>query len=54
MSGSAARRIRQLIGYDKKKANHIEKKLYKTLKGRYLAIGAEKFWKSVEGKFNNK
>jgi hypothetical protein len=54
MSGSAARKIRQLIGYDKKKANYIQKKLYKSLKGRYLAVGAEEFWKSVEGRFNNK
>jgi len=53
MSGSAAKKIRQLIGYDKKSANHIQKKLYKTLKGRYLAMGAEEFWKSVEGRFKN-
>tara|TARA_R110000851_G_scaffold282269_1_gene435767 strand:+ start:473 stop:637 length:165 start_codon:yes stop_codon:yes gene_type:complete len=54
MSGSAAKKIRQLIGYDKKNANHIQKKLYKNLKVRYLAVGAEGFWKSVEGRFNNK
>ena len=54
MTGSVATKIRQLIGYDKKNANHIQKKLYKHLKGRYLAMGAEEFWKSVEGRFNNK
>tara|TARA_Y100000004_G_scaffold157497_1_gene183251 strand:+ start:37 stop:201 length:165 start_codon:yes stop_codon:yes gene_type:complete len=54
MSGSVATKIRQLIGYDKKNANYIQKKLYKTLKARYLAVGAEEFWKSVEGRFNNK
>ena len=52
MSGSAAKKIRQLIGYDKKSANPIQKKLYKSLKARYLAVGAEEFWKSVEGRFN--
>ena len=54
MSVSAAKKIRQLIGYEKKNANHIQKKLYKTLKGRYLAMGAEEFWKSVKGRFNDK
>ena len=54
MSGSAAKKIRKLIGYDKKNANYIQKRLYKHLKGRYLAMGAEEFWKSVEGRFNNK
>jgi|TARA_R100001082_G_scaffold54453_1_gene29773 hypothetical protein len=54
MSGSAAKKIRQLIGYDKKNQNPIQKKLYKSLKARYLAMGAEEFWKSVEGRFNNK
>ena len=54
MSGSVATKIRQLIGYDKKNANDIQKKLYKHLKGRYLAMGAEEFWKSVEGRFKNK
>ena len=54
MSGSAAKKIRQLIGYDKKSSNPIQKKLYKSLKARYLAVGAEKFWESVENRFNSK
>ena len=54
MSGSASKKIRQLIGYDKKNANYIEKKLYKNLKVRYLSMSAEQFWKSVKGRFNEK
>ena len=54
MSGSAAKKIRQLIGYDKKNSNDVQKRLYKALKGRYLAMGAEEFCKSVENRFNNK
>ena len=53
MSGSAAKKIRQLIGYNKKNCNPIQKKLYKSLKERYLEMGAEQFWKSVKGRFNN-
>ncbi len=52
MRGSSAKKIRKLIGYDKKNDNPIQKKLYKKLKAQYLAMGAEKFWKSVEGRFN--
>ena len=52
MSGSTAKKIRRLIGYDKKNANPIQKRLYKKLKGQYVALGADKFWKSVEGRFN--
>jgi hypothetical protein len=54
VKGSVAKKIRKLIGYDKKNDNPTQKRLYKTLKGQYLAMGAEKFWKSVEGRFNNK
>jgi hypothetical protein len=52
VKGSVAKKIRKLIGYDKKNDNPIQKKLYKKLKGQYLALGADKFWKSVEGRFN--
>ena len=52
MSGSTAKKIRRLIGYDKKNANPIQKKLYKKLKARYIFLGAQAFWKSVEGRFN--
>ena len=43
MSGSTARKIRELVGYDKKNGNHIEKKLYysgsiKDSEGRDLKI----------------
>ena len=51
MSGSVAKKIRRLIGYDKKNDNPVQKRLYKTLKGKYIALGADKFWKSVEGRF---
>jgi len=54
VKGLVAKKIRKLIGYDKKSDNPVQRKLYKTLKGQYLALGAEKFWKSVEGRFNNK
>jgi|TARA_R110000744_G_scaffold308295_3_gene416335 hypothetical protein len=54
MSGSTARKIRELVGYDKKNGNHIEKKLYKIQKKRYIELGEEKFWKSVQGRFTNK
>ena len=54
MSGSTARRIRELVGYGKKKGNHIQKKLYKLQKKRYLELGEEKYWKSVQGRFTNK
>ena len=54
MSGSVAKKIRKLVGYHPKNENPIIKKLYKTLKGRYHALGPSAFWKSVEGKFNNK
>ena len=53
MSGSAAKKIRQLIGYDKKNANPIQKRLYKTLKSRYSELGHSKFWKVVEDQFKN-
>ena len=54
MSGSTARRIRELIGYDKKNKNQVQKKLYKLQKKRYLELGDEQYWKSVQGRFNNK
>lgn len=54
MSGSTAKKIRDLIGYDKKNRNHIQKKLYKLQKKRYLELGDEQYWKSVQGRFNNK
>ena len=54
MSGSVAKRIRKLVGYHPKNENPMIKKLYKTLKGRYHALGPSAFWKSVEGKFNHK
>ena len=54
MSGSVAKRIRKLVGHHPNQENPIIKKLYKTLKGRYHALGPSEFWKSVEGKFNNK
>jgi hypothetical protein len=52
VSGSVAKKIRQLIGYNKKNENPIQKKLYKSLKARYSFLGAKAFWKSVEGRFN--
>jgi|TARA_R100001015_G_C4547215_1_gene109901 hypothetical protein len=54
VKGSVAKKIRKLIGYDKKNDNPVQKRLYKQLKGQYLAMGADKFWKSVENRFNNK
>ena len=54
MSGSVAKKIRKLVGYHPKNENPMIKKLYKTLKGRYHALGPSAFWKSVEGKFNHK
>jgi hypothetical protein len=54
MSGSTARRIRELIGYDKKNGNHIQKKLYKIQKKRYIELGDEEYWKSVQGRFTKK
>lgn len=54
MSGSTAKRIRKLVGYDKKNGNHIQKKLYKLQKKRYIELGAEKYWESVQGRFTNK
>jgi len=52
VSGSVAKKIRRLIGYDKKNDNPVQKRLYKKLKAQYLAVGAEEFWKSVQGRFN--
>ncbi len=52
MKGSVAKKISKLIGYDKKNDNPTQKRLYKAQKGQYLAIGAEKFWKRDEGRFN--
>tara|TARA_R100001510_G_C7509620_1_gene109842 strand:+ start:257 stop:421 length:165 start_codon:yes stop_codon:yes gene_type:complete len=53
MSGSAAKRLRQLIGYDKKNPNPIHKKLYNKLKKRYSSTDPDKFWESVKLRFNN-
>jgi len=53
MSGSTAKKIRKLLGQDKKNPNPIQKRLYKKLKGRYASLGPEAFWKSVEGRFKN-
>jgi hypothetical protein len=53
MNGSTAKRIRHLIGYDKKNPNPIQKRLYRRLKARYAFLGPEAFWKSVEGRFKN-
>jgi len=54
MSGSTIKKIKGLIGYDKKNSNPIQKRLYKRLKVKYTSIGPEAFWKSVEGRFNKK
>tara|TARA_R100001443_G_scaffold71299_1_gene79618 strand:- start:1402 stop:1569 length:168 start_codon:yes stop_codon:yes gene_type:complete len=53
VSGSVAKKIRRLIGYDKKNANPIQKNLYKRLKSQYNALGPEVFWKKMEGRFDN-
>ena len=39
MSGSVATKIRQLIGYDKKNANHIQKKTLQDPKGKISCYG---------------
>jgi|TARA_R100001163_G_scaffold14160_1_gene13016 hypothetical protein len=54
VKGLVAKKIRKLIGYDKNNDNPVQRKLYKKLKGQYLALGAKRFWESVEGRFNNK
>jgi len=53
MNGRIAKRIRDLIGYDKKNSNPIQKRLYKKLKERYTSLGSEAFWKTVEDRFNS-
>jgi hypothetical protein len=53
MSGSTIKKIKSLIGYDKKNSNPIQKRLYKRLKAKYASLGPEAFWKSVEGRFNS-
>tara|TARA_R110000744_G_scaffold72527_2_gene145520 strand:+ start:2595 stop:2759 length:165 start_codon:yes stop_codon:yes gene_type:complete len=53
MNGRMAKRIRDLIGYDKKNPNPIQKRLYKKLKEQYASLGPEAFWKRVEGRFNS-
>ena len=53
MNGRTAKKIRGLIGYDKKNPNPIQKRLYKNLKEQYASLGPEAFWKRVEGRFNS-
>ena len=53
MRGFVAKKIRKLVGYHPTNENPMIKRLYKKLKRRYHELGPSKFWKSVEGKFNN-
>tara|TARA_Y100000114_G_scaffold29826_1_gene25535 strand:- start:15064 stop:15228 length:165 start_codon:yes stop_codon:yes gene_type:complete len=53
MNGSAAKKLRKIIGYDKKNPNPIHKRLYTRLKKRYGSSDPKKFWKELESRFNN-
>ena len=51
MSGSTAKKIRKFLGYDKKNANSVQKRLYKKIKKRYNGAGYSE-WKNITQQFN--
>ena len=51
MSGSTAKKIRKLLGYDKKNANPVQKRLYKKIKKRYSGADSSE-WKNITQQFN--
>ena len=51
MSGSTAKKIRKFLGYDKKNANPIQKRLYKKIKKRYSGEGSSE-WMNITQQLN--